>query len=71
MQHQVVRRDVLGLQHAVARPVLHPVPEVLADEGRVDGAVDDHMGHVDSLRAELASHALGERAQRELGPGEG
>ena len=43
--------------------------KIVADEGGVDGAVDDDMGHMDAARPELARHALRQRAQRVLGAG--
>ena len=41
----------------------------MGNKGGVNGAVNHGVRHVDALGAELARHALGQRAQRMLGAG--
>ncbi|MNP30509.1 hypothetical protein D3C76_1235840 [compost metagenome] len=71
MQVPVVLGDVFRIEDA--RLVLQRVllREAVADEFGVDGAVDDHVGHVHAARAEFPRHALGQRADAVLGAGEG
>src|SRR5256885_12814350 len=62
VQVQVVLRDLVGVEHPVraafARSRIARAPG--------DPAVDDEVRDVDTLRRELARHALREAAQREL-----
>src|SRR5271167_2285338 len=61
MEHaEIGRGDRVGVQHAVG------LIRRLDPAGIADRAVDDEVGDMDALRRQLARHALGEAAQREL-----
>src|SRR5713101_3022468 len=47
------------------------IGEALADEGRVDRAVDIDVGDMDSLRSQVPRHHLRQPAHREFGGAEG
>src|SRR5216684_7243152 len=47
------------------------IGEALADEGRVDSAVDIDVGDMDSLRPQVARHHLRQPAHREFGGSKG
>ena len=55
-------RDGLGREQAVIALRLDEPRRGRAQALAVDAAVDDDVRHVDALRAELARHALGDRA---------
>src|SRR6185369_13405973 len=63
----VVLGDVIRIEDPVLVLLRVPGREVVADERGVDRSVDDDVRDMDVLRAELARHALGERAKRMLG----
>src|SRR5690554_984645 len=58
--------NVVGVQYAVFLLQRVTLGEVVADEGRVDGTVNDGMGDMNTLRPKLPRHALRECAQRKL-----
>src|SRR5262249_60772393 len=63
--------DAIRAQDAVAVLERGPRRKVSADELRVDGTVDHHMGDVDPERSEFARHTLRQGTQRVLAAGEG
>lgn len=71
MQEPVAVGDMCRVEDTVL--VLEGVAlgEAVANEGGVDGPIDHHMGDVNVSRAQFTGHALGQRAQGMLGPGEG
>src|SRR6516164_773042 len=62
---QVGLRDGVGVEQGVRRVTGQRAACA------ADATVDDEMGNVDTLRRELARHALCQPAQRELAHGEG
>jgi hypothetical protein len=66
VQHPVAVGDVIGIQDAVAVLQRITLGEVAADELGVDGAIDHDVRDVNALRAQLARHRLGQRAQCHL-----
>src|SRR5690554_8136584 len=58
--------NVVGVQYAFFLLQRVTLGEVVADEGRVDGTVNDRMGNVNALRPKLPRKALCEGAQRKL-----
>src|SRR5690349_5884968 len=67
----VILRDGIGIEDAVLLLQRITLREIVADEGGVDGAVDDGVRDMDAAGPELPRHALRQRAQRVLGAGEG
>ena len=63
--------DGVRAEHAVLALLLLVLGHALVDLIAVDPAVDDAVGDVDALRAEVARHRLRDRAQPGLGRGEG
>lgn len=58
--------DGFRIENAVLRLQRVALREIVADERRVDCAVDDRMGDMHAPGTEFARHALGERPQREF-----
>lgn len=48
-----------GVEDAVLLLALIHFWEIIANKGRVDGAVDDRVRNMNTLRPEFARHALG------------
>src|SRR5690554_1509701 len=71
MDLPVLLGNVLGIENAVLLPQRIALGKIVTDEGRIDGPVDDRMGHMDAPGPQFPGHALGQGAQGELGPGKG
>src|SRR4029077_20919407 len=63
--------DRLRIEDAVAVLEGGALGKVAADEFRIDGAIDHHMGDLNALRPKFARQALRQCAQTRLGAGKG
>src|SRR6185437_10529344 len=71
IEPNIVPGDLVGNENGLAHELFGGVRHDGANERSVNRAVDDDMGHMDSLRPKLAGKTLRERPERVLRPGEG